>query len=210
MYFVYAIGNSDDIKMQNYSNCYIGVTNNPELRWNSHVKSGYTVSRAINENAWIFSDNMQILFSGDEELCFDMESKLRPMPLMGLNEAAGGKGGRTVYSAERGKKISQALSGRCKSQEHKKKISLAKTGVYGGENNPRAISWVLIDPTAKEYKTRGNLQAFCEELGLCWSALRANVGMVVGEISPKFRDNGNIMNRVKRTNTIGWKLIKEN
>jgi len=62
----------------------------------------------------------------------------------------------------------------------------------------------------KEYKTRGNLQSFCEELGLCWSALRANVGMVVGEVSPKFRDNGNPMNLIKRSNTIGWKLIKEN
>lgn len=210
MYFVYAIGNSDDIKMQNYSNCYIGVTNNPGLRWNSHVKSGYTVSQAINENGWNFEDNMKILFSGDDESCFDMESKLRPMPMMGLNEAAGGKGGRTSYTPERGKKISQALSGRSKSEEHRKKISEAKIGVYEGSNNPRAVSWILIDPTGTEYKTCGNLQIYCEELGLCWSALRANIGMVVGEISPKFRDNGNIMNRVKRTNTIGWKLIKEN
>jgi hypothetical protein len=196
--------------MQNYSNCYIGVTNNPELRWNSHVKSGYTVSRAINENGWNFEDNMQILFSGDDESCFDMESKLRPMPLMGLNEAAGGRGGRTSYTPERGKKISQALSGKGKSEEHRKKISLAKTGVYEGENNPRAVSWVLIDPQGNEHKTRGNLQVFCEDLGLCWTALRANVGMVVGEISPKFRDNGNPLNRLKRANTIGWKLIKEN
>lgn len=209
MYFVYAIGDSKDLEMRNYSNCYIGVTNDLTLRWNSHVKSGYTVSRAINDNGWNRMDNMHLLFRGTDEECFDMESKLRPMPLMGLNEAAGGKGGRTSYTPERGKKISQALSGKSKSEEHRKKISEAKIGVYEGGNNPRAVSWVLIDPSGTEYKTRGNLQSFCEELGLCWTALRANVGMVVGEISPKFRDNGNPMNRVKRTNTIGWKLIKE-
>jgi hypothetical protein len=33
---------------------------------------------------------------------------------------------------------------------------------------------------------------------------------MIGGISPKFRDHGNPMNRVKRTNTIGWKLIKGN
>lgn len=209
MYFVYAIGDSKDLETQNYSKCYIGVTNDPTIRWNSHVKSGYTVSRAINDNGWNRMDNMHLLFRGTDEECFDMESKLRPMPLMGLNEAAGGKGGRTSYTPERGEKISQALSGKSKSEEHRKKISEAKIGVYEGGNNPRAVSWVLIDPSGTEYKTRGNLQSFCEELELCWSALRANVGVVVGEISPKFRDNGNPMNRVKRTNTIGWKLIKE-
>lgn len=210
MYFVYAIGNSDDIKMQNYSNCYIGVTNNPQLRWNSHVKSGYTVSRAINENGWNFEQNMQILFSGSDESCFDIESKLRPMPLMGLNEAAGGKGGRTSYTAERNKKISEALSGVAKTEDHKRKISKSKIGVVSGANNPKAKNWKLIDPSGKEYSTRGNLQKYCKELGLCWAALSRNLGMVVGNISPKYRDNGNPMNRVMRTNTIGWKLIKEN
>jgi len=210
MYFVYAIGNLQDIEKENYSNCYIGVTNNPSLRWDAHVNSGYTVSRAINEFGWNFTENMKVIFSGDMESCFDMESKMRPMPLMGLNEAAGGRGGKTSYTLERNQKISKALSGRSKSEEHRKKISQSKIGVVGGANNPKAKNWILVDPNGNEYRTCGNLQDYCKQLGLCWAALSRNLGMVVGEISPKYRDNGNPMNRVKRTNTIGWKLLKEN
>lgn len=210
MYFVYAIGNSNDIEMNNYSTCYIGVTNNPSKRWNAHVKSGYAVSKAINDSGWNFDDNMKVLFSGDAESCFDLESKLRPMPLMGLNEASGGKGGCTTYTPERAKKISEALSGRVKSEDHKRKISESKIGAVSGANNPKAKNWILIDPSGNQYRTCGNLQDYCKQLGLCWAALSRNLGMVVGEISPKFRDNGNPMNRVKRTNTIGWKLLKGN
>lgn len=210
MYFVYAIGDRNDLENQNYSNCYIGVTNNPILRWKNHTKSGYTVGLAINTNNWNHIDNMRLLFRGTADECFVVESEMRPMPLMGLNEAAGGRGGYTSYTSERGKKIAQALSGKRKSEEHCKKISEAKLGSVGGANNPKAKTWTLIDPAGNVHRTRGNIQEYCKQLGLCWSALDKNLGMVVGEISPKFRDKGDPTLRVKRTNTIGWKLIKEN
>lgn len=211
MYFVYAIGNSIDIKNKRYSNCYIGVTNNLHLRWSRHSKSKYTVGEAIRMNNWNFVDNMKIIFFGTEEMCFDIETKLRPIPMLGLNEAAGGHGGKTPCTPERNAKISKALTGRPKSIAHRNEISKTRIlkGICSREKNPRAFNWTLIDPAGLEYKFRGALQHMCDKLNLCLPALRENLDSVVGEISPKFRDNGNLKFRTIRINTIGWKLIKE-
>jgi len=209
MCFVYAIGSIHNLNNKKYDECYIGVTKDLLRRWKYHTTSGYSVSRAIKKYKWIFEENMRCIYSGETELCFDIESSLRPFPFMGLNEASGGKGGKTNYSPERGRKISDALRGRVRSEEHRKNISSSKKGTFSGMKNPKAKIWKLVDPDGKETIILGNLQDHCDKLGLCWSVLKKKLGTVVGEISPKFRDNGDITIRVKREKTIGWKLLEE-
>lgn len=210
MYFVYAIGDAADLESKTYDSCYIGVTNNPFNRWKAHVKSGYTVSKAIAKYNWTYASNMKILFEGSSEECFSLEEKYRPIPLMGLNEASGGKGGYTSYSAERNEKISNSLKGKTKEYGHKISATKKLNGSSKGSKNAKAKKWRLVDPNGVEYFLNGELFSFCEEHKLSVMTLRNNLGNRIGEISPKFRDHGKPMSREKRISTTGWTLFKEN
>lgn len=209
MCFVYAIGHEDDLIMCNYDDCYIGVTINPEKRWKSHEKSGYYVSKAISKYKWCFEKNMKIIFEGEESECFSMEEKYRPFPLMGLNEASGGRGGYTSYTEERNRKISKAMKGKPKHYGDKISATKKANGSSKGSKNVQAKKWKLIDPTGKAYILDGELFSFCEDNNLSVMTLRNNIGKTIGEISPKFRDHGKPMSREKRINTTGWTLFKE-
>lgn len=202
MYYVYAIGDSNKL-----DECYIGVTNSPFRRWKAHLKSGYTVSKAINENKWTYEKHMRIIFKGTEDECYDIENKYRPFPNIGLNEAIGGHGGYTSYSEERNKTISDKLKGR--SITWASKISETKRKLQHGQrsNNSRALKWKLVDPSGNEHFLHGNLDEFCNQKQLSPKVLRKNLGVTIGPLSPKFRDNGDVKNRQRRINTIGWTLF---
>ena len=209
MYYVYAIGFLEDLMRADYNRCYIGVTNNPIKRWKAHVKSGYTVSNAIDLNSWTFEDNFQIIFEGSADECYNLEEKYRPLPLIGLNEASGGGGGHTSYSDERNKKISNALKGKPKEYGHKISLSKKKNGSAKGHRNSNAKKWRLVDPEGNEFLLNGDLFSFCDANNLSAMALRNKIGEKIKEISPKFRDHGNPLSREKRINTTGWTLFKE-
>jgi len=208
MYYVYAIGLKKYIK-EPYLSCYIGVTKDLEKRWNSHTKSKYTVGKFIRENALTFEDNMVILYKGDDRECYKMEEKYRPYPLMGLNEAQGGSGGYTSYSKERNKKISVAMKGRPRTEEHTRKI-VENRKSYNDSANPNAKIWHLIDPQGKEYKVNGKFIKFCEENNLLHSCLMR----YRGSKAPPINQNGyggyrakNEKSKFLRENTIGWILF---
>ncbi len=210
MCYVYAIGNTNDLINKEFENCYIGVAKDVEFRWNSHTKSKYTVGIAIRDNLWTFEKNCCVVFEGSAEDCFIEENRFRPFPLMGLNEASGGRGGYTAYTEDRAKKISIKLKGRIKSPQERANMSAGQKGVGVGEKNPNARKWIVTDPKGVEYRLIGNLQPWCVEMNISWTSLRGNLGTTVGPISEMYRDKGNILFRNRRSNTIGWKLCKEN
>lgn len=208
-YYLYAIGFENDLINKEYDNCYIGVTNNPKKRFENHSKSGYTVCQHIQLYEWTYEKNMLILYNGNEQECFLLEEKYRPLPLMGLNEATGGKGGYTSYSKQRNEKVSKALKGRNIFWNEKISKTRKEKGISSGTKNPMAKKWKFIDPFGNEYIVDGNYHQFCEEHNLSHAALRRILGNQLGEISPKFRDHGNQSSRDRRINSTGWTLFEE-
>lgn len=117
MYSVYWIAHKDHTDI--FSQGYVGVSNNPEKRWNGHRLSpqkGY-FANAINKYGW---DSLvkKVVLIGDEKYCLEIEQKLRPAEQIGWNIVAGG--GKPPSSL--GKKFG------AKSDEVKAKISLANKG----------------------------------------------------------------------------------
>lgn len=202
MYYLYHISDSKDL-----STGYVGVTNNPEATWQRHLRSDFTIGRHIRKMNWTYEDNYAILMTGTAKMCFEMEERLRPKPYIGLNEASGGKGGHTVYTQERGKKISDALKGKPKSPEHIAKMKeTLRDGRRSGSKNGRAKRKVVVSPDGIEYIVEGNWYAFCEDHNILWSVLWKYRGEVVPPVNEKkFRpkDKGH---REARDNTNGWWL----
>ena len=207
MYYVYAIGKTEDL-IEPFSKCYVGVTIDPERRWKNHTSSKYTVGEFIRTNNLSYEENMFIIYSGTEEKCFEMEEKYRPYPFIGLNEASGGKGGKTVYSEERNEKIREALTGRNMTWGDKVSQTRIDQGTGVGEKNPNAKTWILTSPDNVEYIIEGKLQNFCDERCLLSSALRYYKGKFVPPLTKSvggYRAKSDD-SKQKRINTIGWKL----
>lgn len=205
MYFVYAIGKN---LTEPYSDCYIGVTNNIKLRWYHHTRSKYIVGKYIRKHHLQFQEHMKILYSGTENECFRLEETLRPNPYMGLNEAIGGKGGYSSYSAERNSKISMALTGIVKTVTQRNNISIGKKNTQMGNTNPNAKHWKITSPIGTEFIIDGTLQRFCNEHQLLSSTLRYHTGIVVPDLTSKrggYRPKTQQSHKY-RINTIGWKL----
>ena len=212
MYYVYVIGLEGSF-IEPYRNCYVGVTNNLERRWKGHCRSTYTVGEFIREHYLSMETNMVVIFSGNEQECYDLEIKLRPFVYMGLNEAVGGKGGYTCGydNKERNLKISEAHKGKVVSSETKSKLSktLIDSGVRKGKKNGRAKKWELISPSGEKYSVHGDLAQVCEEHKLLSSALTYYRNRCVPDINSNGFGGYRAKSKdslEKRINTIGWIL----
>jgi hypothetical protein len=212
MYYVYAIG-LEYMLLPPYNNCYIGVTNDVNLRWKRHEVSKYTVGQFIRSSNLEQSRHMVIIFEGSANQCFDEEARYRPYPMMGLNEASGGRGGHSSYNVERNEKISRAMRGKTKSKDHVEKISktIIESGSRKGKKNGMAKKWVLTSPDGIVYNIHGSLTETCKNLNLLESALRYSKGALVPE--PSVNGHGGYRAKTKesfemRTNTTGWCLKK--
>ena len=207
MYHVYAIGKKKDL-MPPYDQCYIGVTKRPQSRWNNHTKSKYLVGAVIRKYSLTFDENFVILYTGEDIECYLMETQMRPIPLIGLNLAAGGNGGDTrPYPPGRSVKISKAHLGRKCPWNWK---SILSRGSYVGAKNPYASTWVLTDPDDNKYDVIGTFQEFCDERNLLGSSLRYHKGHPVPPLVNKkggYRAKNEI-SLEKRINTIGWMCEK--
>ena len=208
MYSVYAIGKKEDL-MPPYDNCYIGVTNDIDLRWNYHSKSKYRVGNTIRKHGLTLEENFVVLHSAvDDDECFLLENALRPEPNMGLNLAAGGCGGNTgAYTEERNMKMRAALKGR--------KLTWADKIVesrrsYSGNGNPQAATWIVTSPAGEVFEIIGTFQSFCDEHNLLASCLRYYKGKEVPPLEKSFGGYRakNEISKEKRINTIGWKCEK--
>jgi len=83
-YYVYHIG----IKGMSIEEGYIGITNNPNTRWQQHKRSDTHVGRAIRK----YGDDvsMAIIKQTTEQRALEIEEELRPRERMGWNLAIGG------------------------------------------------------------------------------------------------------------------------
>lgn len=210
MYFVYHISAT-----HNLNDGYIGVTNNLERRWKYHSKSEYTIGRIIRNKGWTIENNMKIIFSGKEEDCYEMEILLRPKPLIGLNESAGGQGGNKyeylslISKKIRNQKISQKLKGRNHTWGDKISKTRKEKQMAKGSNNPRAVKWKLISPQKEKFYIIGGLQKFCDENKLLRSCLRRYVNLIVPNINQNGFGGYRAKNKISeelRKNTTGWTL----
>lgn len=209
-YFVYVIG--QDLEYP-YSSCYVGVTNDLKRRWKYHSKSPYTVGCFIRENNLTYEINMKVIHMGTEQECFDVEATLRPRPMMGLNEAAGGCGGHTSYSTARNAKISAKLAGRDITWASKISEARLQAGTGRGSANGRARKWKLISPAGEEYNNHGSIQETCKSMSLLWSTLNKYKGSTVPPIQTGYGGFRplNDEHLALRQNTTGWSLheVKE-
>ena len=110
-----------------FSEGYVGVSVNPERRWEQHktAQENTHLANAINKHGW---ENLvkSIILIADTDYCFDMEAKFRPKTHIGWNVIAGGGKG----PANIGKDHPQY--GKPKSEKTKEKISLANIGSNSG------------------------------------------------------------------------------
>ena len=103
-----------------FSQGYIGVSNNPEKRWEYHKKRGENahIRNAVKKYGW---DNLvkKVVLIGDESYCLEIENKLRSLNKIGWNLVSGG--GRPPSSL--GRKFGPM------SDATKAKVSAAKIGM---------------------------------------------------------------------------------
>lgn len=57
------------------------------------------------------------------------------------------------------------------SKETKNKISQSNKGKLAGAKNPKAKTWILIDPAGTTHYAHGNLREKCNELGLSYATM---------------------------------------
>ena len=138
---VYWIHHPDHTDMM--SQGYIGVSNNPNVRWNQHKNSNENLhlKHAMNKYGW---DNLvkEVIVISDRNYCLDLELKLRPDNKIGWNLIMGG-GNPPNIPWNKGKKASQKEVERLRamrlgkpsprkgvvlSEEIKAKMSASRTG----------------------------------------------------------------------------------
>lgn len=166
MSFVYHIRR--DIDAGNLQKGYIGVTDNPKIRLNRHLREGN--SHLINALSKYSDINMELLYEGEDEFCYLVEQELRPSPNLGWNIAVGGGKPPSFNELpesvriEKAKKHSLQQKGRVFTEDHKSnmskaarargvtkdvmdKINIAKAGgyyIYRGTKYPTAASLVKV------------------------------------------------------------------
>jgi len=212
-FYVYHISDSPDVE-----DGYIGVTKNPKRRWCEHIKSKYTIGVYIRKHSWTYENNFTIIFTGTYKECYDMELKLRPISMLGLNESSGGSGGDTYTGLSierkllRNKAISKSHTGRIRTLEHSLNISLAKKscGNLIGSKNINAKMWKLICPKGTETIIHGMLQQYCDEHNLLITCLRYYINDTVPDIVKNTMGGYRKKSEhsfMLRQNTTGWKLM---
>ena len=119
-----------------FSQGYVGVSKNAELRFNQHYKRTQNkhLGYAIKKYGW---DNLikKIVLIGDDSYCLNIESKLRPTDNIGWNIVLGGglppntKGKKLGSPSDEARmKMSLSQRGKKQSEESKRKKSIAVNG----------------------------------------------------------------------------------
>ena len=131
VYWIHASSHTDV-----FNQGYVGVSKNPEIRWNQHFKRNGNkhLEYAIKKHGW---ENLtkKVLLIGELDYCLDIEKKLRPTSQIGWNLVNGGglppisrwnKGKK--LSAEHCKNLSESHKGYVMAEETKQKKSLKMVG----------------------------------------------------------------------------------
>jgi len=118
---------------------YVGITNNTKQRWTKH-KRLISESRHLKNAILKYNSELiwEVVFTGSEEGCTQLEEYFRPEPDIGWNIRSGGK--YYKHSEEVKVKIGQANTGKKHSDEHKTKIGQALTGRKYSEESKQKMS----------------------------------------------------------------------
>lgn len=192
--------------------CYIGVSNNPTLRFSQHCRSRYSIGRAIRRHG---KDNMSlsILFQGSRDQAYREEKAIVGKDFLKskntYNEALGGKGGGAfinhTHSLLSKAKISNSLKGRVFSEDHKRKIGektkANQTGLKRSQDFKDKISKTLMgmykdmskEDRAKYASMRGKTHSEETKIKISQSHMKGEdhhnaVGIVMTDL------NGNVLN----------------
>jgi group I intron endonuclease len=124
---------------------YVGVTTKaPEKRFSQHKSVAKTgnlpISRALRKHG--DSVVFEVILIGEENYCYDLESRLRPTDRLGWNCASGGastlKGFK--HSEETKRRISQVQIGKKLSEETKRKLSISSRKLRHSEETKALLS----------------------------------------------------------------------
>lgn len=172
IYYLYKITNRLNNK------CYLGITNNPTVRWTKHrqVKLQTAISLAIQKYG---QENFEfkILVIGDEAYIKGLEIKaiaaFNTKAPNGYNLTDGGEGSLGYYpSATTIEKKRIAGHKRRHSFSTKQKISASQRGVRTGDKNSHAKPVIIA---GKKYEC---LRHACKDLNLSYKRLVKRLGSI--------------------------------
>lgn len=177
-----------------YSEGYIGITNNPGLRFRQHLKS----AKAIKSNHKLYNAMskyadfvMKILVISTRDQCFEIEEKLRPENNIGLNTLRGGYAtylkttckatkeklsvsAKAAYAADPSlaARCGKTNTGRTLTQVHRERISLGGRGKQKAWMNSLADHsvWLLAEEI---------YQVFLQNPSIGYPSLSKRFGLVV-------------------------------
>ena len=191
---------------------YIGVHKSVSEDFDGYYGSGKLLRRAIKKYGKQYFKRYNLFIFNNPEDAFAEERRLL---LDWLNHSdcynimPGGRGDYSHFLQKNIDRRAEKMSKVPRNKTWRENIRKSKMGVYDGDKNPRAKSWVVTAPNGASYDIRGRLHNFCKENNLIFSCLYGNQGTTV----PKIQDGGYggfrekyPGHRIKRENTTGWKL----
>ena len=212
---------------------YIGVTDNPESRWNDHIASAFK----YNENTDLYHamryfgiDNFQFQVIAQTDVIhkWDLEKLLIEQygsfefgynMTLGGNDRSNLKGTAPARVISTGEHIGQVpltdprweyeiesvFKGKTISKETRDILSQKRLGTVDGAKNYNAKRFMLISPNGEEYSCHGNLKSLCSQLGLSYSTINSHIDSgPVPEVGIYQRKRATDL----RLKTTGWQLIR--
>ena len=150
---------------------YIGVSDNAELRFETHKKrpSNLHIANAINKYGW---DNLvkQIIIMAEKSYCLMIESQLRHEKNIGWNIAIGGGNPPDLTGNKYRLGIPSWSKGKKLSDEHKKNLSIAHIGQIAWNKGKKGVqeAWnkgLRMTEKAKQHHTMQVTCPHCNKIG---------------------------------------------
>jgi len=150
---------------------YVGISVDFERRMKQHKRNEDTIPMLVKAKRKYGWDNLinSIVLIGSQEYCKLIESKLRPTPYIGWNNAQGGGGvlkGNTPWN--KGKKMSdeQMVNHKPFTGKHTVNTKQVMSANNTGAKNPRARNIILVHPDGTKELHFGTVRQRCIELGI--------------------------------------------
>lgn len=135
---------------------YVGITHhtNPELRWRCGYKNNPHFTAAISKYGWSSFEHIVLFKKLPKEIaCREEQLLIKRYRKKGkcYNISDGGEA--TTQTKSIRDKISKALKGKPKSEEHKKKCSISVLGKHWSKNKEAVLQSVITRKLRGNYKT---------------------------------------------------------
>lgn len=134
---------------------YVGITkhSNPKLRWRCGYKNNPYFNYSIKKYGWDGFDHIVLFRNLPKEIAYKLEVKLiSRYRKKGICYNISDGGETTSQTISIRKKISKALKGKPKSEEHKRNCSIAILGKHWNKNKDSVIQSVITRKANTGYK----------------------------------------------------------